>query len=47
MYAATRAVETDMETSEDLAYLMGRGTSLGGMRPKCTVLDESGRLAIG
>lgn len=47
MYAATRAVENDSETSEDLNYLMGRATSIGGMRPKCTVLDEAGRLAIG
>ena len=29
------------------AYLRGRGTSLGGMRPKCTVVDDDGRLAIG
>jgi serine/threonine-protein kinase HipA len=47
LYAATRAVETDQETAQDLAYLQGRGTSLGGMRPKCTVLDEDGFLAIG
>lgn len=47
MYAATRAVETDTETTEDLNYLIGRGTSVGGMRPKCTVTDETGRLAIG
>lgn len=47
LYAATRAVETDQETAEDLAYLQGRGTSLGGMRPKCTLLDEDGWLAIG
>lgn len=26
----------------DLAYLRGRGTSLGGIRPKCTVVDEDG-----
>jgi serine/threonine-protein kinase HipA len=26
---------------------MGKGTSLGGMRPKCTVIDENGMLAIG
>ena len=44
---ATRAVETETETAADLAYLRGRGTSLGGMRPKCTVVDEDGRLAIG
>lgn len=47
MYQATRAVETDKETAEDLEYLIGRGTSVGGMRPKCTVLNEAGRLAIG
>ena len=47
MYAATRAVESDQETAEDLNYLLGKGTSVGGMRPKCTVLDEKGRLAIG
>ena len=44
---ASRAVETNTETSADLAYLRGRGTSLGGLRPKCSVLDEDGRLAIG
>jgi serine/threonine-protein kinase HipA len=47
MYKATRAVETTRETAEDLRYLQGKGTSLGGMRPKCTVLDENGKLAIG
>lgn len=31
----------------DLAYLRGRGTSLGGMRPKCTVIDDDGTLSIG
>ncbi len=44
---ASRAVETNTETAADLAYLRGRGTSLGGLRPKCSVLDEDGRLAIG
>ena len=47
IYRASRAVEKSQETSEDLKYLQGKGTSLGGMRPKCTVLDENGRLAIG
>jgi serine/threonine-protein kinase HipA len=47
LLTATRAVETETESAADLAYLRGRGTSLGGMRPKCTVLDENGRLAIG
>lgn len=47
LLTATRAVETESETAADLAYLRGRGTSLGGMRPKCTVVDDDGRLAIG
>jgi serine/threonine-protein kinase HipA len=47
LLAATRAVETNSETAADLAYLRGRGTSLGGLRPKCTVIDEAGRLSIG
>lgn len=44
---ATRAVETDTETAADLEYLRGRGTSLGGLRPKCTVIDHDGSLSIG
>ena len=47
LLAATRAVETNSETAADLAYLRGRGTSLGGLRPKCTVIDDGGRLSIG
>lgn len=47
LLSATRAIETNTETAADLAYLRGRGTSLGGLRPKCTVLDDQGRLAIG
>ena len=47
LLSATRAVETNTETAADLAYLRGRGTSLGGLRPKCSVLDAEGRLAIG
>jgi serine/threonine-protein kinase HipA len=47
LLAATRAVETESETAADLAYLLGRGTSLGGMRPKCTVVDDDGMVAIG
>jgi len=45
--AATRSFETNTETTADLEYLRGRGTSLGGLRPKCTVVDEKGRLSIG
>ncbi len=44
---SSRAVETNTETAADLAYLRGRGTSLGGLRPKCTVLDEDGAPSIG
>lgn len=47
LLAATHAVETNTDTAKDLAYLRGRGTSLGGMRPKCSVIDDNGRLSIG
>lgn len=47
IFLASRAVERGDETAEDLRYLQGKGTSLGGMRPKCTLIDEDGRLAIG
>lgn len=44
---ASRAVEMSQESAEDLAYLQGKGTSLGGMRPKCTILDVDGALSLG
>jgi serine/threonine-protein kinase HipA len=47
LISASRAVEKEEETAADLAYLRGRGTSLGGLRPKCTIVDAEGRLAIG
>lgn len=47
LMAASRAVETHTETARDLAYLRGRGTSLGGLRPKCSVIDDEGALSIG
>ena len=47
LYSASRAVEAGKETEEDLRYLRGNGTSLGGMRPKATVIDRDGFLAIG
>lgn len=34
MLAASVAVERNTETASDLKYLQGKGTSLGGMRPK-------------
>ena len=47
VYSSTRAVEQGNETDADLAYLQGKATSLGGLRPKSTVIEEDGRLAIG
>ncbi len=44
--SASRAVELSQETSADLAYLQGKGTSLGGMRPKCTLQDTDGSLCL-
>lgn len=45
--AATTALEAGKEDLQDLQYLLGRGTSLGGARPKSTVRDLDGRLALG
>lgn len=47
LLSSTRAVENNTETAADLAYLRGRATSLGGLRPKCSVIDDDGRLSIG
>lgn len=47
LLSSSRAVEMNTETAADLAYLRGRGTSLQGVRPKCTVLDDDGGLSIG
>ena len=47
MFDASRAVEMNKETATDLRYLQGKGTSLGGLRPKCTVIDSNGRLSLG
>ncbi len=44
---AARRVEEGTDTPEDLAYLTGKATSLGGLRPKCTVLEADGTQAIG
>ncbi len=46
LLSATHAVERHKETMADLAFLRGRGTSLGGMRPKCSVIEADGALAI-
>jgi serine/threonine-protein kinase HipA len=47
IYAATRALEQGTETDADLVFLQGKATSLGGLRPKCTLLDADGTLALG
>jgi serine/threonine-protein kinase HipA len=47
IYASARAVEQGTETEADLRFLQGKATSLGGLRPKCTVLDADGALALG
>ncbi len=47
LISASHAVERGTETQADLRYLRGCGTSLGGLRPKCTVMDDDGHLAIG
>lgn len=44
---AARALEAGTESVQDLQYLLGQGTSLGGARPKSTVRDVDGRLALG
>ncbi|MFD4837105.1 type II toxin-antitoxin system HipA family toxin [Achromobacter sp. NPDC058515] len=44
---AARALEAGTESERDLQYLLGQGTSLGGARPKSTVRDTDGRLALG
>jgi serine/threonine-protein kinase HipA len=47
LFQASRAVERHTETFADLEYLRGRATSLGGMRPKCSVRDERWGLCLG
>ncbi|MDP1611758.1 MAG: HipA domain-containing protein, partial [Sulfuritalea sp.] len=47
LLSASKAVEENNETARDLEYLRGNGTSLGGLRPKCSILDTDGTLAIG
>lgn len=43
---ASHAVELSQESAADLKYLQGKATSLGGMRPKCTVIEADGSLAM-
>lgn len=43
---AARAVEAGRETMAELTCLRGAGTSLPGVRPKCTIMDRDGAAAI-
>jgi serine/threonine-protein kinase HipA len=43
---ATAAVIEDRDTADDIALLLAPGTSLGGARPKASVIDGQGQLAI-
>lgn len=47
LLSASKAIEENKETARDLEYLRGNGTSLGGLRPKCCLIDDDGALAIG
>lgn len=40
-------MEEGVESAQNLQYLLGQGTSLGGARPIPTVLDTDGWLALG
>jgi serine/threonine-protein kinase HipA len=43
---ATERLAEDSETAEDLRLLLAAGSSLGGARPKASVRDRDGSLAI-
>lgn len=46
LLAASQRVIDDDETDEDLRLLIAPGSSLGGARPKASVREKDGRLAI-
>jgi serine/threonine-protein kinase HipA len=43
---ATEAVHAESETAQDLRFLLGAGSPLGGARPKCAVALDADGLAI-
>lgn len=43
---AANALEAGTDDEHDLQYLLGNGTSLGGARPKSSVRDRDGWLAL-
>jgi serine/threonine-protein kinase HipA len=46
LLSATERVQSDTDTDEDLRLLLAPGSSLGGARPKASVRDRDGHLAI-
>ncbi|MEW7980851.1 MAG: HipA domain-containing protein [Candidatus Sedimenticola endophacoides] len=42
----TERIERDEETDEDLQLIFAPGSSLGGARPKASVIDQHGHLSI-
>ncbi len=46
LLAATQRVANDIDTEDDLRLLLAPGSSLGGARPKASVRDRDGHLAI-
>lgn len=42
----TERIERDEETDEDLQLILAPGSSLGGARPKASVIDQHGHLSI-
>jgi serine/threonine-protein kinase HipA len=46
LLSAAERVAEDADTEEDLRLLLGPGSSLGGARPKASVRDKDGHLAI-
>lgn len=46
LLGAADRVARDEESAEDMALLFAPGSSLGGARPKASVLDQHGRLSI-
>jgi hypothetical protein len=46
LLAVTERIERDEESEEDLRMIFAPGSSLGGARPKASVLDQHGALSI-
>lgn len=46
LLSATEHVVEDKDTEEDLRLLIAPGSSLGGARPKASVMEKNGQLAI-